>query len=444
MGVETRDLTPSGTLREPPDWLWDAFGAAPSYTGKSVTQETALAVIPVYAAVRALAEDIGSLPLEVFRQLAHGLEKLPNGRLWSLLHDEANDEMAAGELWEVVVGHLKLWGNAFIYKERDRFGVVNALWPIKPSRIRVGRLNGARIFQMTQPDIVLGTDKGVPATIAAGTEFDFLHIREFGIDGLLGLSPIAMARQAIGSSMAAEEYQARFYANNGRPSGVLTTDQKLTPEATERLAARWQSAHSGLANAAKVAVLEDGLKWQTTALPPDDQQFIEQQNFGVAQIARLFRIPPSKINAEKSGSMTYSTVQQENLDYATSTLRPICCRIERAVMRDGDIMGTGFGSLLKFAMSELDRADTLTRYQGHQRSIDDGWKTPAEVREDEGLPFEPGLDYFVAPYAPKQGQAATDEILVQDDAGADDQPTQPAVPAMNGNTPIPALNGGAS
>jgi HK97 family phage portal protein len=441
----------TSNLKEPADWLWDAFVPQRTFAGKSVTPESALSVVPVFAAVRALAEGVGKLPLVVYRDLDRGRERATNSRLWRLLHDEPNDEMAAGDLWETVVAHLNLWGNAYLYKERSRDGRVVGLWPIKPSRVVVGRLSGARVFQVTSPDTIFGVDKGDVEHLSAGTERDILHIRMLSLDGLVGLSPISQARNMIGNAMGAEEYQGRLYANNGRPSGVLSTDRKLSPEAATRLAARWQQAHGGLENAAKTAVLEEGVSWQTIGMPPEDQQFVQSQNFGVAQVARLFRVPPSKINAEKSGSMTYSTVEQENLDWATDSLWPQCDRVERALRRDGDVMAAGLGPVYpEFHLDALLRSDPKTRADIQAVRIRAGNMSPNEARIQEGEPTVDGLDYYVPPYPPRGQVTAQDEIITDPEFPPTDPAESPSDPsgatgdpAQNGHRPsTPILTGG--
>lgn len=373
----------TSTLREPADWLWDAFGGTPTFTGKRVTVETALALIPVYAAVRALAESVGSLPLTVYRELDRGREKARDSRLWYLLHEEPNPEMAAHEVWENITGHLNLWGNGFLYKARNGAGQVVELWPLPPDRIKVGRVEGQRIFEITQED----------NSVVVGNERDILHIRAFGTDGLVGLSPITQARQGLAVVMAQEEFQGRFYANNANPGGFLAAPGTLGDDASKRLKANWEASHKGLENVAKVAVLEEGITWQQTGLPFEDQQFVETQKMGIAQVARLFRVPPSKINAESGGSLTYSTTELENLAFVTDSLRPWLIRIERALKRDGDIR-IEKDLYPEFLVDALLRGDIKTRYQAHAIAIASGFKNRNEVRVEENLTWVDGLDTF--------------------------------------------------
>lgn len=433
-GVESRDMS-GATLSEPPDWMWDAFGAAPSYTGKRVSVESSLGLVAVYAAVRILAEAVGVLPLIVYREAQDGSRRrAPQNRWWQILHDSPNPEQPAGEVWEQVTGHMNLWGNAFLYKAKDELGRVVELWPIRPSRVRVGRVNGKRVYEILQATPGVDVD---PAGTVVGSEEDILHIRGFGTDGLLGLSPIQLARQALGTQMAAEEYQGRLYANSAQPTGVLQHPGKLSEEAAKRLKANWDSAHKGLANAAKTAVLEEGLEWKPVALSMADQQFIEQQDFGITQIARLFRVPAHMLNASTSKSLTYSTTELEGIHFVTYSLMRWTTRIEQALQADPDT--ATMGAVPEFLLDGLLRADSASRavFYAAALSPTQGWMSRGEVRDLENLPPEAG-----------DGQGGDPTVIV---AGAPS--SIPVAPDLNGNaisngngglppTTVPLTNGG--
>jgi HK97 family phage portal protein len=400
-GAESRDI-PGATLREPPDWMWDAFGAAPTYSGKRVSVETSLGIVSVYAAVRILAEAVGVLPLIVYREAPDGTRRrAPQNRWWRILHDAPNPEQPAGEVWEQVTGHLNLWGNAFLYKAKDEMGRVQELWPIRPSRVRIGRANGKRVYAVTRSDTYTdyGPDDAVPDTLA-GDETDILHIRGFGTDGLLGYSPIQLARQRLGVQMAAEEYQGRFYANNASPAGILSVPGRLSDEAARRLKASWDAAHKGLANAAKTAVLEEGTDWKQIGVSLQDQQFVEQQQFGVSEIARLFHVPPHMLNAPSHGSLTYSTTELEGIHFVTYSLMRWTNRIEQALQADADT--ATMGAVPEFLLDGLLRADSASRAQFYTAALDPvkGWMTRTEVRDRENLPPEEDLAPAIDPNAP--------------------------------------------
>jgi len=423
-GAESRDIGGS-TLREPPDWMWDAFGAAPSHSGKRVNVETSLGLVAVYAAVRILAEAVGVLPLIVYREALDGTRKrAPQNRWWRILHDAPNPEQPAGEVWEQVTGHMNLWGNAFLYKAKDDMGRVQELWPIRPSRVKVGRVDGKRIYELLQA--TPGVDIN-PAGTVVGSEQDILHIRGFGTDGLLGLSPIQLARQMLGTQMAAEEYQGRLYANSAQPTGVLQHPNRLSDEAAKRLKANWDAAHKGLANAARTAVLEEGLEWKPIALTMADQQFVEQQDFGVAQIARLFRIPAHMLNASSAKSLTYSTSELEGIHFVTYSLMRWTTRIEQALQADPDT--ATMGAVPEFLLDGLLRADSANRAVFYAAALDPGkgWMSRSEVRDLENLPPEPDDAQEGDPAVIVGGQPpAGSPTLAQPSAPNDATP--PAVP----------------
>lgn len=409
-GVESRDIGGS-SLREPPDWMWEAFGSSPTYTGKRVNVDSSLGLVGVYAAVRILAEAVGVLPLIVYRESQDGSRvRVPQNRWWRILHDSPNPEQPAGEVWEQITGHMNLWGNAFLYKAKDDMGRVQQLWPIRPSRVSVGRVDGKRVYRITQGSP--GVDAGPTGTVV-GSEGDILHIRGFGTDGLMGLSPIQLARQVLGTQMAAEEYQGRFYANNATPNGVLQHPNRLSDEAAKRLKANWDTNHRGLANAAKTAVLEEGLEWKPVTIPFADQQFIEQQDFGIAQIARLFRVPAHMLNASTAKSLTYSTSELEGIHFVTYSLMRWTTRIEQALQADPDT--ATMGAVPAFDLDGLLRADSASRAVFYAAALNPqtGWMQRAEVRDRENLPVE-------------------DETV----QGAD-----PTLPAGPGQTPPPPPNG---
>lgn len=233
-GLEQRDAT----LSEPPDWMWDAFGGQPTYSGKAVTPQNALELIGVFSAVKLLATQVGSLPLIVYRGEGNERVRALDAWQWGLLHEKPNDEQPSDVFYETVMGHLNLWGNFFGEKQfgRDPGGRrrVIAVWPIHPGKVTVDREpgSGRKRFRVQGSEQPFFSDT-------------ILHIPAFGYDGLKGLSPIATERQALGAMQARDETNARFYANGANPGGVLQVSGQLSPEAAERLKAAWEGAHRG-------------------------------------------------------------------------------------------------------------------------------------------------------------------------------------------------------
>lgn len=351
--------TRSATLSAPPTWLIDALNPGGKLVGKPVTVDTALGLVPVYSAVSLISGAVATLPLIVYK----GDERQEKSKEWRLLHDSPNPEMAADEVWEIIQSHLLLWGNAFLYKKKGGMGV-QELWPLSPRRVQVSRVDGQRTFFVD----------GRPFY-----EDDILHIRGLSEEGLLGYSPIQVAKQAIANALAQQTFVAEFLNDGGRPSVILKHPQELSPDAAKRLKASWQAVGNG-----GTAVLEEGIEVEKWTMSLNDAQFIEQQQFSDLRIAQMFNLPPSKLGAKSSDSLTYSTTEQQGQDFVTFTLNRWLTRIERSLARDAEVLP---GDLYaQFLVEGLLRADTKTRYDAYSVAIAAGFMDINEVRERENLP----------------------------------------------------------
>jgi HK97 family phage portal protein len=210
------------------------------------------------------------------------------------------------------------------------------------------------------------------------------HVRAFTAPGqVLGLSPIAHARQAIGLGLGAERFAAKLFAE-GIPSGVLTSDQDIKPARAEEIRARWEVKHQGKRS---IAVLGSGARFQPVSIAPEEAQFLETTRANVATIARYFGVQPELIGGESGGSLTYANVEQRALDFLTFGLRPWLVRLETAL--SALLSST---TTVKFNAAALVRTDLLTRYQAHESAIRAGWKLRSEVRDLEDLPPIAGID----------------------------------------------------
>lgn len=368
------------SFSSPADWLREALGGGQSTAGATVSESSALGVPGVYAAVRVIAESIGSMPLQILRDTGDGAETPdPGSRLWELLHDRPCPDMDAASFWELVAAHMALRGNAFCWKQRDAFGLVTGLQPLRPERVRVGRADGEKIFE-------IDGRTGV-------TSREMLHFRAFGTDPLIGLSPIAVQRELIGRAQAEQDYQGRLLANNSRPGGLLTTPGRLGDEQAATLAQRWRAAQGG-SNAGGVAVLEDGLTWQQTSLSVADQQFVEQRAMTRQEIAVAFRLPPDMLLVGEGGSLHYTSNESNGIRFLTYSLLRWMRRIEGALTADEDLPWTTQAGRFRprFNAGAFLRMDTKTRYEAFKAAIDAGWMTPNEARLTEGMVPLNGLD----------------------------------------------------
>jgi len=288
MGLLAAIIDPKAEFRSgfanPAQWLIDALGAGPSASGISVTEANALKFSAVYASHRIIGETVGSLPFLVYKRGDDdGRHRAPEHSVYKVLHDQANPHMTAMVFRETLQGHILGWGNGYAEIARDGSGNVRELWPLDPSRIGPvlasdGSLEYVYKYQNGQ------NAKHIPAK-------DVLHIPGLGFDGYIGYSPIRMAREAIGLGLAAERHGATFFANDSRPGGVLEHPGVVEQEAHDRLKASWETLHSR-GSAHRIAILEQGMKWQATAIPNEDAQWLESRAFQVREIARIYRIPP--------------------------------------------------------------------------------------------------------------------------------------------------------
>jgi HK97 family phage portal protein len=347
------------------------FGGTTS--GKAVNERTAMQTSAVYACVRILAESVAGLPLHVYERTANGSKSTkPSHPLYRLLHDEPNREMTSFVFRETLMSHLLLWGNAYAQIIRDGRGFPIALYPLLPDRMAVDRNESGELVYTYQ------SDKG---QVKLRRE-NVLHIPGLGFDGLIGYSPIAMAKNAVGLALATEDYGATFFANGANPGGVLEHPGVIKPEQADRLRESWQSQFGG-ANAHKVAVLEEGLKFHQMSIPPEQAQFLETRKFQINEIARIFRVPPHMVgDLEKS---SFSNIEQQSLEFVKYTLDPWVVRWEQSLQQALILPSEKATIFIKFNLDGLLRGDYQSRMQGYSTGIQNGFMSVNDVRGLEDM-----------------------------------------------------------
>lgn len=357
----------------------------PAGAGVDVSPSTALTSTAVYACVGLIAETIGALPLITYRRLpAGGKERAPSHPLYKILHDAPNDEMTACEFWECQVGHLCLWGNAYAEIERSDRGV-RGLWPLRPDRMSLGRTtDGALYYEYRLPN---GTSKIFQRN-------QIMHLRGLSSNGVIGYSPIVQAKEAIGLALATEAYGAKFFGSGSRPGGVLQAPQgtKLSPPAMDRLKADWERMHQGLSNAHRVAILEEGITWQAIGIPPNEAQFLETRRYQLAEIARIYRIPPHMVGDVERSTSWGTGIEQQSLGFLAYTLMPWLVRIEKRIYQDLFSVNDPTGAFAEHLVDGLLRGDAVTRAQAMQIWRQNGVINANEWRERENLNPLPGAD----------------------------------------------------
>lgn len=345
------------------------FGGTAS--GKTVNERTAMQTTAVYACVRILAETIASLPLNVYRSTDNGKEKATDHQLYYLLHDEPNPEMTSFVFRETLMSHLLLWGNAYAQIIRDGRGKVLALYPLLPDRMTVDRTTDGRLYYEYRKDtgyVILRPE-------------DILHIPGLGFDGLVGYSPIAMAKNAIGMAIATEEYGSKFFANGASPGGVLEHPGVVKDPA--RIRESWNAVYQGSGNAHRIAVLEEGMKFQSIGIPPEQAQFLETRKFQTEEICRIFRVPPHLVaNLDKA---TFSNIEHQSISFVVHTIRPWLVRLEQG-MNKALLSPYEKGQyFVGFVVDGLLRGDYSSRMQGYAVGIQNGFLSPNDVRALENM-----------------------------------------------------------
>lgn len=351
-----------------------------SSAGKCVTERSAMQMTAVYACVRILSEAVAGLPLHLYKYNSNGSkEKALEHPLYFLLHDEPNPEMTSFAFRETLMTHLLLWGNAYAQIIRNGKGDVVALYPLMPNRMTVDRdKNGNLYYQYNTSSDDARTMEGATVRLLP---YEVLHIAGLGFDGLVGYSPIAMAKNAIGLAIAAEEYGSKFYANGASPSGVL--EHPGTLKDPSKVRDSWNAAFAGSGNSHRVAVLEEGLKYTPISISPNEAQFLETRKFQIDEIARIFRVPPHMVgDLEKS---SFSNIEQQSLEFVKYTLEPWIVRWEQSISRSLLSRNEKSSYFVKFNVDGLLRGDYASRMSGYATARQNGWMSANDIRELENL-----------------------------------------------------------
>ena len=355
------------------------FGRTTS--GKPVNERTAMQTTAVYACVRILAEAVASLPLHVYEYQDDGGKKLVHDHpLYYLLHDEPNPEMTSFVFRETLMSHLLIWGNAYAQIIRDGAGRVLGLYPLLPDKMEVQRDDKGNIYYVYSRNSDENPMFKEYGNIKLKAE-DVLHIPGLGFDGLIGYSPIAMAKNAVGMTLACEEYGASFFANGANPGGVLEHPGVLKDPSKVRES--WNSVYRGVSNAHKIAVLEEGMKYQQIGIPPEEAQFLETRKFQINEIARLYRIPPHMVgDLDKS---SFSNIEQQSLEFVKYTLDPWVIRWEQSLQRSLLLPGEKGKYFIKLNVDGLLRGDYQSRMNGYAVGRQNGWFSANDIREMENM-----------------------------------------------------------
>lgn len=372
-------------------WFYDwAMGGRTTTSGENVSNDSAFQLATVFACIRAISEDVGKLPLKIYKNLKpRGKDPLPEHPIYRLLHDQPNPEMTAMTFRQALTSHTLGWGNGFAEIERDIEGKPIYLWPLRPDRVRVFRMDDNRIWYEIR------TDDDKQAWLRDDNVF---HIHGLGFDGLVGYNVIRYARECLGAALASQKFASTFFGNGARSSGMLSHPGGLSDEARKNLRRSFEEQYQGAQNANRLMLLEEGLKFEQTSVPPEEAQFLETRQFSVPEICRWFRMPPDKV-ADRLRAQGWSTLEQMNTDYVTDTLLPWFVRWEQEIWRKLlTPKEQRKGLFAKHTVQGLLRGDTKTRNEAYKTGRNWGWLSADDIRELEDmnpLPDGKGEDYLV-------------------------------------------------
>lgn len=391
-------------------YLWGDAWSSASVAGVHVNQLTSLNAAAVMACVTMLAEDIAKLTPLLYRKDARGKRTDATDHWLYGLLEEPNEWQNWLEFCEQMQVGLILRGNAYAAIIRNGRGIPIRLVPINPDWIALWETpDGGLFYRVTAQGLhLLAMLRDLPTMIPAD---DMLHVKGFSLTGLVGASRITLAREAIGLLIAQEQQAARWMGNSARPSGMLTTDQKLATDAAARMKADIKENWTGLQNSGRIIVGEQGLKFQPFSMTSADLEFIASRQFQLSEIARIFRVPPHMIG-DLSRSTNNNIVQQSQ-EYVNYTLSGYTRRWERKLATKFGLRKDGV--FLDFDMTEITRADITSRYNNYRVGIMSMFITPNEARIDDGRDPLDGGDELQKPM--NMGAMGSQSGGVPDDAG---------------------------
>lgn len=384
-----------------------------SSAGVRVTPQSSMQLSAYYACIRNISEDIAKLTSGAYRIIpTGGKEYLPKNPATVLFTRRPNREMTPATFKQTIVSHALGWGNGYAEIQRNGRGEVIGLHPIHPSRVKVERADDGevyyRVFKMPQDSNSRFRGFGDYVDLAPDEVF---HILGLGGDGLVGYSVAKFAQDSLGAALGAQKYGASFYGNGTSLGGVLEHPGQLSEEAQKRLLSSWNQKHQGPSNSHKAAILEEGMKWTATSVPPRDAQFIEGKQFHVVDIARWFRMPPHKIQ-DLTGAK-FNNIEHQGIEYVTDTLLSWIIKIEEEIERK---IITAENVQYKFHPSSFLRGDNKARSEYYRTMINAGIMSPNEARSFEDM--NPGPDALNGFFM--QSAMATLEQIVAGTTGTSD------------------------
>jgi len=401
---------PGDSLSSPAGWLTRLLALSETSSGVAINEYNALTVSDVYKCDRVIRETVAMLPWKVYKTKQRGRDEMKSHPLYFLLHDEPNPHMSSFTFREMLVSNLNLWGRFFAYIERNKGGQVVGLWPIRPDMCRFEVIDGVMWFWAH-------TLQGMEVKY---WDDEILYIPGLTRDGIHTYSPIGLHRETLGLSKATEIFGSKFFGNGMHAGGNISHPGKISPEAAKRLKEQFEEKHSGLENAHRVMILEEGMKFDTNTIPPEAAQFLQTRQFQRAEIAGLFRVPPHKIG--DLSRATFSNIEQQDLEFLRDCIAPWLERIEQACNRRLLLPNEKGRVYIEFEIKGMLRGDSAARSAWYRARFNTASMSPNDIRDSENEEPIEGGDVYFAP----MNMVPVDKLTqLHDTSGDDDTQGEP-------------------
>lgn len=369
------------------------FGQSSSTdSGETVTVDKAMTIPTVFRCIGLLSTVIAGCPVRAYTNpgKVEAFPRILNTSNVSMTYTQF-------ELWELVVAHLALWGNAYVLKVRDPMGRIIDLRPICPSMVEVKLSpSGNKIFEAKRlkSDGTPDQDNNRPIVY---TTYEVMHIPGLGYDGLKGMSPITQAARTLGSSIAADRLAGRYFAKGTFLSGVINVKAPLTSQTqADAIRARWIAKNGGIGPSSEVAVLDSETTFQPLTIAPEALQFLESRRWQTTEIARMFGIPPHLVGDVEKSTSWGTGIEQQNVGFVSYTVSGWTNRIEQRLSRE-IIYATDSTTYAEFDLDRLMRGSMSERFEAYALAIQWGWMTRNEARIKENMSELPGLSEPLTP-----------------------------------------------
>jgi HK97 family phage portal protein len=381
VGIAFRALTGGGSALPPWDDYWYSRPGWDSAAGMAVTPETAMKLSAVFACVRVRSESLATCPLVVFKRLPNGGKvRATEHPLYQVLHNSPNQWQTSVEFIEMMQAHLDLRGNAFARIVPGPRGAIDQLIPLHPDLVQVYRLpNGKLKYQIRSR---------FTAEVDWYMQEEIFHLRGLTSDGLVGLSPIAVQRETIGTALGMQDYAARFFANDATTSTWIKHPGRFKDDAArDKFRENWQKSQTG-ENRHRTAVLEEGLELKQIGLSNKDSQFLEANVNSREEVCAIYRVPPHKIAILQRA--TNNNIEHQGIEFVTDAIQPAATRWERRVNVDlidpiSAALDDGAEYFAEFIVGGLLRGDMKSRYDAYAIGRNWGWLCPDTICEFEGM-----------------------------------------------------------